>query len=143
MDREKIGLIVFILETIRFSISWKVSAGFIILYLAIIFIKKVGWLFWSNAPNPFEADCRKPRKPYIADAKIRDSVLKQGFHQNKVLSDKWDAIVIGSGIGGMTTAAVLSKTGKKVLVLEQHDQVGGCCHTYIDKGLYIGYSIRT
>jgi UDP-galactopyranose mutase len=24
--------------------------------------------------------------------------------------------------------------GKKVLVLEQHDQAGGCCHTFIDKG---------
>ena len=45
-----------------------------------------------------------------------------------------DAIVIGSGIGGMTTAVLLAKTGKRVLVLEQHDQAGGCCHTFIDKG---------
>ena len=28
----------------------------------------------------------------------------------------------------------MAKTGKKVLVLEQHDQAGGCCHTFIDKG---------
>jgi 2-polyprenyl-6-methoxyphenol hydroxylase-like FAD-dependent oxidoreductase len=34
-----------------------------------------------------------------------------------------DAIIIGSGIGGLATAAILSKAGKKVLVLEQHDQV--------------------
>lgn len=45
-----------------------------------------------------------------------------------------DAIVVGSGIGGLTSAAVLAKAGKKVLVLEQHDQAGGCCHTFIDKG---------
>lgn len=45
-----------------------------------------------------------------------------------------DVIVIGSGIGGLTAAATLAKAGKKVLVLEQHDQAGGCCHTYIEKG---------
>ena len=28
----------------------------------------------------------------------------------------------------------MAKAGKKVLVLEQHDQAGGCCHTYIEKG---------
>ena len=42
--------------------------------------------------------------------------------------------MIGSGIGGLSTATILAKAGKKVLVLEQHDQAGGCCHTYIDKG---------
>ena len=33
-----------------------------------------------------------------------------------------DAIIIGGGCGGLATAATLSKAGKKVLVLEQHDQ---------------------
>ena len=28
----------------------------------------------------------------------------------------------------------MAKAGKKVLILEQHDQAGGCCHTFIDKG---------
>lgn len=42
--------------------------------------------------------------------------------------------MIGSGIGGLTAAATLAKLGKKVLVLEQHDQAGGCCHAYIEKG---------
>lgn len=38
----------------------------------------------------------------------------------------WDAIVIGSGIGGLTTAALLAKhADKRVLVLEQHYTAGG------------------
>ncbi len=67
------------------------------------------------------------------DQRKRDQVLKQGFNQSKV-PDNLDAIVIGSGIGGLSSAAVLAKAGQKVLVLEQHDQAGGCCHTFIDKG---------
>ncbi|KAF3853855.1 hypothetical protein F7725_014543 [Dissostichus mawsoni] len=45
-----------------------------------------------------------------------------------------DVIVIGSGIGGLTAAATLAKAGRRVLLLEQHDQAGGCCHTYVEKG---------
>lgn len=56
-----------------------------------------------------------------------------GFSASKVPKNL-DVIVIGSGIGGLTAAATLAKAGKKVLVLEQHDQAGGCCHTYIEKG---------
>ena len=36
------------------------------------------------------------------------------------LEGPYDAIVIGSGLGGMTTAACLARLGKKVIVLEQH-----------------------
>ena len=50
------------------------------------------------------------------------------------LDDKYDAIVIGSGIGGLTTAACLSRVGKKVLVLEQHYTAGGFTHSYARNG---------
>ena len=46
----------------------------------------------------------------------------------------WDAIVIGSGMGGMCCAAALSKVGKKVLVLEQHYLPGGYTHMFTRKG---------
>jgi all-trans-retinol 13,14-reductase len=42
----------------------------------------------------------------------------------------WDYLVIGSGMGGMTTAALLAKLGKRVLVLEQHYVPGGFTHTF-------------
>jgi all-trans-retinol 13,14-reductase len=42
------------------------------------------------------------------------------------LEDRWDAIVIGSGIGGLASAALLARHGgKKVLVLERHYVAGG------------------
>ena len=49
-------------------------------------------------------------------------------------SKNYDVIVIGSGMGGLTTAALLSKAGKKVLVLEQHYTAGGFTHSYSRKG---------
>lgn len=45
-----------------------------------------------------------------------------------------DAVVIGSGVGGLTAAALLAKAGKRVLVVEQHDQAGGCTHTFENRG---------
>lgn len=86
----------------------------------------------SPSENPFKEPIRTPVKPKVTDQKKRDAVLKQGFSEDKVPADL-DAIVVGSGIGGMSTAAIMAKAGKRVLVLEQHDQAGGCCHTFIDK----------
>ena len=91
------------------------------------------WYLQASAPNPFAEDDRLPRKPYVINQKERDAVLKQSFAIDKVPTHL-DAIVIGSGIGGLTTASILAKSGKTVLVLEQHDQAGGCCHSYIEKG---------
>ena len=50
------------------------------------------------------------------------------------LDDSYDACVIGSGIGGLTTAACLAKQGRKVLVLEQHYTAGGFTHAYARNG---------
>lgn len=54
----------------------------------------------------------------------------------------WDAIVIGSGIGGLTTASLLAQRGQKVLVLEQHWAAGGCTHTFESEGYRFGTGIH-
>jgi all-trans-retinol 13,14-reductase len=42
----------------------------------------------------------------------------------------WDAIVIGSGIGGLAAAAALARRRRRVLVLEQHWVAGGLTQTF-------------
>jgi all-trans-retinol 13,14-reductase len=46
----------------------------------------------------------------------------------------WDAIVIGSGMGGLSCAAALVKTGHRTLVLEQHSVPGGLTQTFSRSG---------
>jgi all-trans-retinol 13,14-reductase len=43
---------------------------------------------------------------------------------------KYDIIIIGAGLGGLTAGAKLSKEGKKVLLIEQHSKPGGCATTF-------------
>jgi phytoene desaturase len=46
----------------------------------------------------------------------------------------YDVIVIGSGCGGLTAGAILSRHGRRVLVLEQSEQIGGACSSYEKSG---------
>lgn len=139
-----------------FSRPWLVVLGFAI--YCLVFAISVLFSKPKAGKNPFLGDCRRPPRPLVHDKAERDRVLKQGLSPS---NDRWidavlflpvlifnvspgftqkripenvDVIVIGSGIAGLTTAALLSKAGKKVLVLEQHDQAGGCCHTFVEKG---------
>ena len=51
------------------------------------------------------------------------------FHQES-REAAYDVVVVGSGIGGLTTGALLARLGKSVLVVERHDRVGGYCHSF-------------
>jgi all-trans-retinol 13,14-reductase len=50
------------------------------------------------------------------------------------IKDKYDVVVIGAGIGGLTCGALLAKEGLSVLVAEQHSKPGGCCTSFRRKG---------
>jgi len=43
---------------------------------------------------------------------------------------KYNTIIIGGGLAGLTAGATLSKFGKKVLLIEQHHKPGGCATTF-------------
>lgn len=117
---------------------WLYLVAAVALLLFLIFRAIFGG---SASPSPFTEDCRRPPGGLETDLKARNKVLKRGFTTSKV-PESLDAIVIGSGIGGLATAALLAKVGKKVLVLEQHDQAGGCCHTFLEKGFEFDVGIH-
>ena len=58
----------------------------------------------------------------------------QSYKKKPTLQEKYDTIIIGSGMGGLTTAAILAKEGQKVLVLERHYTAGGFTHVFKRKG---------
>ncbi|MDH4201158.1 MAG: FAD-dependent oxidoreductase, partial [Spirochaetia bacterium] len=55
---------------------------------------------------------------------------------------KYDYIIIGAGMGGLSTAAFLAKEGKKCLVLEKHDKPGGFVTSFTLKGCQFDVGIE-
>ena len=57
-------------------------------------------------------------------------VRRPAVYRPERAEGEFDAIVIGSGMGGLSVAALLSRAGKRVLVLERHYTMGGFTHTF-------------
>ncbi len=56
------------------------------------------------------------------------------FHTKSM--KKWDVITIGSGIGGLVTAALLARYQKQILILESHTTPGGAAQGFQQKGFH-------
>lgn len=54
-------------------------------------------------------------------------------------TEKYDAIIVGAGIGGLTAAALLSQQGLSILLIEMHYELGGCATVFDRKGKGQGY----
>ncbi|KAM3922620.1 all-trans-retinol 13,14-reductase-like [Leptodactylus fuscus] len=107
---------------------WILLPFFLTIALLYFYLK-----FYCGWGSLFREEYVQPPRPLVTDKRTRDKVLKQAFSQDNI-PPNLDAIVIGSGIGGLSAAAALAKAGKRVLVLEQHDQAGGSCHTFQEHG---------
>jgi len=53
------------------------------------------------------------------------------------MSERYDAIIIGTGIGGAAIGALLAHAGKKILILEKNKEVGGRCTSYEQDGFTV------
>ncbi|MDB5566426.1 MAG: dependent oxidoreductase [Tardiphaga sp.] len=55
---------------------------------------------------------------------------------------RYDVVVIGAGLGGLTAGAILAREGCKVLVIERSNSVGGAASTYKVGDLFVEGSLH-
>ena len=62
---------------------------------------------------------------------------------DQIDTSSYDVIIVGGGAGGLLTALALTAEGKRVLVLEKDERLGGVWHSYyvdgyrVDQGLHV------
>src|SRR4051812_50201288 len=55
---------------------------------------------------------------------------------------RYDVVVIGAGLGGLTAGAILARAGRKLLVIERGNSVGGAASSYKSGDLFIEGSLH-
>ncbi len=55
---------------------------------------------------------------------------------------RYDAVIIGAGLGGLTTGAILARAGRKLLVIERGNSVGGAASSYKVGDLFVEGSLH-
>ena len=75
---------------------------------------------------------------FCAEDQIDIALTKMGG----TMESRYDVIVIGSGLGGLTAAALLARNGRKVLLIERNHGVGGAASTYKAGDLVVEASLH-
>jgi phytoene dehydrogenase-like protein len=55
---------------------------------------------------------------------------------------RYDVVVIGAGLGGLTAGAILARAGRKILVIERSNSVGGAASSYKSGDLFVEGSLH-
>jgi len=55
---------------------------------------------------------------------------------------KYDTIIVGAGIAGLTSAAYLAREGKKVLLIEKNKECGGLVNSFAHDGFHFDAGVR-
>jgi phytoene dehydrogenase-like protein len=53
------------------------------------------------------------------------------------MAERWDVVVVGGGLAGLTAATVAARAGKRTLLLERRETLGGRAHTHVWKGFHL------
>ncbi len=56
---------------------------------------------------------------------------------------KFDTVVVGGGIAGLTSAAYISRAGRSVILFEKQDRVGGLVHTFGRNQVFFDSGLRS
>ncbi|CAJ1356774.1 unnamed protein product [Effrenium voratum] len=86
------------------------------------------------APQPPCLPTRSPAlrgtAPEPEPRRLRQRRARTSLRAARASRGDYDAVVVGSGIGGLCAAATLARYGKKVLCVEAHDTAGGAAHGF-------------
>lgn len=58
------------------------------------------------------------------------------------VANTFDSIVVGGGIAGLTSAAYLSRSGQKVLLIEKNRELGGLVNSFTHNGFHFDAGVR-
>jgi len=77
--------------------------------------------------------------------KVTKAATSCGSCKNRiqsVIDNTYDAIIVGAGLGGLSAAAKLAKSGKRVIVIEKHDKAGGYATSFSREGYKFDVSLH-
>ena len=94
------------------------------------------WNFLSSRHMSRYFSCQHPLRSSI---KLRSQTSSRNYALSSLarpddIPDEVDYVIIGSGIGGLSAAAMLSYYGYEVAVFESHYLAGGVAHSFVYDG---------